>query len=447
MSARPSIPSPPATLFFGHLAAARERPLEYSLEITREFGDIVELRLGPSRMVLVNHPDYVQRVLQENHANYGRPAFVALMRRIVGNGLLFSEGESWLRQRRLMQPSFHREQLARYSEVMAQVADERVSSWRARASHGPLDMTREAADMAYRVVGPTLFGDEDLERAEELVPAITTTLRWLDSRTQNPVAMPLFVPTRENREFKRALATFSRIVDQLIQLRRTRPASDLLSTLIGVRDADSGEGMTDAQLRDEVLTFLIAGLETTSAALTWAFVLLAQHPNVLAQVRAEHRAVCGDNSPRPEDASQMPLARMVIQEALRLYPPAFGLTRQARGNDSIGGYPIERGTQILISTYALHRSPSLWEKPDEFAPELHFAPHAVSRRPRYAFIPFGAGPRLCIGQAFAMMELQTLVPRLASAFDFELVGEVPKAETSMTLRAAGPVFMRLRTAD
>jgi cytochrome P450 len=275
------------------------------------------------------------------------------------------------------------------------------------------------------------------------------TLRWLNRRTQNPFAAPLFIPTAENREFRAARQLFAHTVLQLIQERRQRPAdgADLLSVLIAARDADSGECMSDQQLQDEVLTFLIAGLETTSVALTWTFALLAQHPEVLQRVRAEHRAVCGKNQPpRPDQLAQLPYARMVIDEVLRLYPPAFGLTRRVVQADEIDGYAIPKGAQLLVSSYALHRHPQLWAAPDSFAPELHFAPEQVEARSRFAYIPFGAGARQCIGQAFALMELQILVPTLASAFDFSLVGAPPKPEPTMTLRPGGPVLMRVQPA-
>jgi cytochrome P450 len=431
----------------GHLKPARERPLEYVLEVTRTYGDVVQLRLGPSRLIIVNHPDHVKRVLQEKHSHYGRPAFVALIRKVVGNGLLFAEGESWLRQRRLMQPSFHRDQITGYAKLMADAAESRIQSWRARPQpNQPIDLAREATELVYSIVGPTLFADSSTADANALGQAIAVTLRWLNRRTQNPLAPPLFIPTQENRTFRAALQLFSDTVQRLIGARRADPTShrDLLSVLIAARDADSGEGMSDKQLQDEVLTFLIAGLETTSVALTWTITLLAQHPDALQRVRAEQQAVCGKRPPRPDQLGQMPYTRMVIDEALRLYPPAFGLTRRVVQEDTIAGYTVPKGAQLLVSSYALHRNPTLWSAPDQFAPELHFAPEQTQGRSRFAYIPFGAGARQCIGQAFALMELQILVPTLAAAFDFSLASAPPKPEASMTLRPAGPVMMNVR---
>jgi len=456
-----SIPSPRGHLITGHLREARARPLEYVLEVTRNYGDVVQLRLGPSKLIIVNHPDHIKRVLQEKSSHYGRPAFVKLLRRIVGNGLLFAEGDTWLRQRRIMQPSFHRDHVAGFSVLMAKAVNERVQRWRARAaSAAPVDMTREAAELIYAIVAPALFGSDGSHTAHAahavhdagaLAEAITITLRWLDRRSADPVSAPLFVPTAENRQFRAAQQLFSSTVQQLIASRResSAPRGDLLSLLLAARDADTGRGMDDQQLKDEVLTFLIAGLETTSAALQWTLLLLAQHPEALRRVRDEQRKVCGSAPPRHDQLKQMPYTRAVIDESLRLYPPVFGLTRRVLKEDSLGGYPIPKDAQLLISPYALHRHPKLWTTPDSFIPERFMAePDPAQPRSRFSFIPFGAGPRQCIGQAFALMELQILVPTLAAAFDFSLADERGAAPSpSMTLRPTGPLLLHVTPSD
>lgn len=443
------IPSPPGRLVTGHLREARARPLEYMLEVTRAYGDIVQLRMGPARMVIVNHPDHVKRVLQEKHSHYGRPAFVSLLRSVVGNGLLFSEGDTWLRQRRIMQPSFHRQRIADFASIMGRAVAERIERWRARQRpDDPLDLTHETTELIATIIGPALFGSDIASTAAELGQAIDVTLRWLNQRTAKPLSAPLFVPTEENRRFRAAQRLFASSVAQLIADRRARgddaqPPGDLLSMLLAARDAETGQGMSDRQLQDEVLTFLIAGLETTNAALQWTLLLLAQHPGAAQRVRDEHRAVCGDRPPRADQLADMPYTRMVIDETLRLYPPVYGLNRRVVRQDIIHGYTIPKGTQVIVSPYALHRHPQLWSDPDAFHPE-RFDPQHAQPRSRFAYIPFGAGPRQCIGNAFAMMELQILVPSLVAAFDFSL-GEAQAVapEASMTLRPKGPVVMRV----
>ncbi|HET8940254.1 MAG TPA: cytochrome P450 [Polyangiales bacterium] len=441
-----SIPSPPGRFISGHMREASRRPLEYMLEITRAHGDIVQLRLGPSRMIIVNHPDHVKRVLQEKHSHYGRPAFVALLRRIVGNGLLFSEGDAWLKQRRIMQPSFHRERITAFAEIMRQAVAERVEQWRQRErSDQPLDMTREAAELITAINGPVLFASDLTREAPELGQAIRVLLNWLNERTLQPLAAPLFIPTAENRRFNAAKRLFTDTISRLISEHRAHAGTDLLSMLLAARDADSGESMGDKQLQDEVFTFLVAGLETTAAALQWALTLLAQHPEALQRVRAEHKSVCGSEPPRADQVASMRFTRMVIDETLRLYPPVYGLTRRVISDDKIAGYDIPKGAQVLVSPYAIHRHPQFWQHPESFAPEAHFAPEHSEGRSRFAYIPFGAGPRQCIGNALAVMELQILLPTLAAAFDFSLAdttGITP--EPSMTLRPKGPVLMHAR---
>ncbi len=446
-SSRP-IPGPRGRFLLGNLEEAQSRPLEYVLEVTREYGDLSQVRLGPSKLIIVNAPELVKHVLQEKHANYGRPAFVPLLRRVVGNGLLFSEGDYWLRQRRIMQPTFHRERIAGFARTMAAAVERRVETWLARPEGGALDMSREMQRLSFEIVGRALFSTELDDDADALGAAIRCTLAWLNERTVRPIAPPLFVPTASNRRFRAAQRLFASTMTELIAERRSaqQESHDLLSMLLAARDPDTGVAMTDTQLRDEILTFLIAGYETTSAALEWILILLARHPGAAKRIRAEHGAVCGSRAPSPAEIPRMPYTRMVIEEALRLYPPVFGLSRRVIADDELRGHRIPKGAQVLVSPYAMHRSPTLWEHPEEFDPD-RFTPEIHKQRHRHVYIPFGAGPRLCIGSAFAMMELQVLIPTLTSALHLELDGNADIApQTCMTLRPKGPVTMRVYPA-
>jgi cytochrome P450 len=442
------IPGPRGHFFTGSLREARERPLELMVEIARDYGDLAQVRVGPLRMVLITHPDHVKHVLQEQHARYGRPAFVPLLRRVVGNGLLFSEGELWLRQRRTMQPMFHRERIAGFARIMGEAVSKRVAAWRSRTSEAPLDLSREMSELSFEIVGRALFSTDLTAQAGELGAAIQRTLKWLEQRTVQPFSTPLFIPTAENRGFRAAQKLFARTIDAMLAERRSgaHDPGDLLSMLLAARDPDTGAGMSDEQLRAEVLTFLIAGYETTSAALEWTLLLLSRHPDAAERVRAEHLSVCGERPPIPDDLPRMPYTRMVIDEALRLYPPVFGLSRRVIADDELGGYAIKKGVQLLVSPYAVHRNPAFWPDPERFDPE-RFAPERAKQRPRYAHIPFGAGPRQCIGNAFALMELQVVIPTLIGALRFELApGADPTPQPRMTLRPRGPLLMNVRPA-
>ena len=438
-----AIPGPKGGLLLGSLREARARPLEMMLEVTRQYGDLVQLRLGPMRMIIVNHPDHVKRVLLDNQANYGRPAFVPMIRKLVGNGLLFSEGPFWLRQRRIMQPMFHRERIAGFARTMGDAVNARVQAW--RAAPGTVDVTRAMAELTFEIVGRTLFSTDLTREAAELGDAIQFTLYWLDQRTVQPLAAPLFVPTRDNLRFRAVQKLFAETIGQMIAARRNGGEQpDLLSMLMAARDPDNGEAMSDKQLHDEVLVFLIAGYETTSAALEWTLCLLAQHAKVVDRLREEQRAICADSPPNLEQLSRMPYTRAVIDEALRLYPPVYGLSRSVNADDELAGYRIPKGTQLLVSPYAMHRHPEFWPNPDAFDPERFLGEHA-GKQLRYAYFPFGGGPRQCIGNAFAMLELQILVPTLIGALQFELEDQAPiVAQPRMTLRPRGPVRMRVR---
>lgn len=443
-----TIPGPKGSFFTGSMKEARERPLELLLEVTRTYGDVSQIRMGPIRLVILNHPDHVKRVLQEKSSTYGRPPFVKLMRRVVGNGLLFSEGDFWRRQRRTMQPMFHRERVAGFARTMGQVVSARIQAWRARATEAPLDVSREMAHLTFAIVGRTLFSTDLSGEASELGAAIQFVLRWLDDRNSDPVAWPLFVPTAENRRFRAAQRLFADTTARMIAERRATRVDpgDLLSMLLAARDPETGEGMSDRQIHDEVFTFLVAGYETTSAALEWTLMLLAQHPDAQERVRAEQRAVCGARAPMPDDLPSMPFTRRVIDESLRLYPPVFGLSRRVVEDDEIAGYRIPEGAQVLVSPFAVHRHPELWERPDAFDPE-RFATERAKDRPRYAHFPFGGGPRQCIGNAFAIMELQVLLPAMLGAFRFALAeGADLTPQPRMTLRPRGPMRMHLAPA-
>ena len=448
MAASKAIPGPKGSFFTGSLKEARERPLEMMLELTREHGDVTQVRMGPMRLIVINHPDHVKRVLQEKSAIYGRPAFVSMLRRIVGNGLLFSEGELWLKQRRTMQPMFHRERIAGFARVMGEAVARRVSAWRALAPGAKLDISREMSELTFDIVGRTLFSTDLSGDAAALGEAIQVALAWLDARTVDPMAMPLFVPTAENRRMRAAQRLFAATITRLVAERRAshEDPGDLLSMLLAARDPETGAGMDDQQIHDEMFTFLVAGYETTSAALEWTLILLARHPEIAERVRLEHREVCGARPPTPEDLPHMPVARGVIEESLRLYPPVFGMQRRVLADDEIGGYAIPRGAQVLVSPFAMHRHPGFWPDPDVFDPD-RFSPERSEGRPRFAHFPFGGGPRQCIGSGFARMELQVILPAVIGALRFELAEDADTTpDPRMTFRPRGPVTMHVHPA-
>jgi len=394
------------------------------------------------------HPDQVKHVLQENHRTYQKnfPNMKAAQE-IFGNGLFTNDGESWLHQRRLMQPSFHHQKLTSFGRLMTEATTALLEQWREAApGETPLDIWVEMARLTLRIAGQALFS-HDLSNEADRIGRTFTTLGPLISRYTSLPFPPLWVPTPGNRRLLAGLNALNAVVYAIIDERRKRPGdldgSDLLGMLLCAQDEETGEGMSDQQLRDEVLTLLLAGHETTAAALTWAWYLLAQHPEVECRLHTELGTVLGERLPTAGDLDALPYTRMVIQEAMRLYPPAFGFTRFAITPDDLGGYHLPANSVVFLSAYCTHRHPAFWEEPDVFDPE-RFTPERSAGRPRFAYFPFGGGPRQCIGNAFAMMEAQLVLATVAQRYSLRLVpGHRVEPFVQLTMRPRSGLPMTL----
>jgi cytochrome P450 len=423
----------------GSAYAVGHDPMRFALDIWHHYGDVVRFRLLSWPAYALYHPDHVKHVLQENHRNYNKDFFIMkATRQIFGNGLFTNDGESWLRQRRLMQPSFHHKRLASFGRLMTEATVAMLERWQATTPGDvPLDIPLEMMRLTLRVAGLSLFS-LDLSNEVDTVGRTFTTIGPLLSRYANLPFPPLWVPTPGNRRLQAGLNTLNTVVYAIINERRTRPidtdAADLLGMLLSARDEETGEGMSDQQLRDEVLILLLAGYETTATALTWTWYLLSQHPEVERHLHAELDTVLSGRLPTVEHLDALPYTRMVIQEVLRLYPPAFGFTRHAVASDEIGGYRIQANSMVFVSQYCTHRHPAFWEEPEVFDPE-RFTPERSAGRPRFAYFPFGGGPRQCIGNAFALMEAQLVLATVAQRYSLRLVpGHPVEPHVLVTLR-------------
>jgi cytochrome P450 len=413
----------------------------------RDRGDIVRYHLAGNLMYLINHPAGVQRVLQDNNRNYPRGKIFAMMRAYFGNGLVFSDGEFWLRQRRLMQPMFHNRHVIGYAGEMRAAAQDLSADWHKAAKSGqPVDISRDLTYLTMRVVTRALFSS-GVEGAEgDLGEAITVLLDELTFRFDVPFYPPTSVPTLRNLRYRKAVRTLDSMLYGVIQQRRAmaedqRPR-DLLTMLIEARD-DDGQGMSDQQLRDEVLTMFAAGHETTANALTWAYYLLASHPEIEQRLQSELQGILGGRAPGEEDFSSLRFTRNVIDETLRLYPPAWITNRQAHADDQIMGCPIPAGAVMTLSPYAMHRDPRFWPDPEIFDPD-RFTPERSADRPRYAYFPFGGGPHQCIGQGFALLEAVLVIATLSQQFQLRLApGFTPKTKPSLTLRPKDGMWMQI----
>jgi len=420
-------------------------------------GGIVPLRIGLRRGHLVSDPALVRQVLLDNIANYDKrtPSFDAV-RIVLGNGMLTSEGGFWKRQRRIASPAFHGESVRRFAPILTRMAAACAAEWDEAAQAGrTVDACSDMMKVTLRAVAETLFGDDLGESAAEINRVFPAILSCLAARVAAPIRAPLWIPTANNRRLRPALASLDAIVERLIATKRRRlaeddgadrPERDLLTILMLARDEETGEGMSDWQLRDEVMTLLIAGHETTANALSWLWVLLDRHPAETERLRAELVASTAGRPPAVEDLPRLPRLRAVIQETLRLYPPVWMFNRRAIGRDQLGGCRIAAGDLVIIVPYAIHRLPRLWSDPEVFRPE-RFESGREEQKNKFAYLPFGAGPRICLGASFAMIESQIIAGTLLSRFRPRLADPAAlRPEPRVTLRTSRPVELRLEPA-
>ena len=417
----------------------------FDVMATLDKGPICYTKLLGKRIYFVNDAEYVKRILLDNVANYPKSVtYRNNLRPFLGDGLLISEGEFWKRQRRLAQPAFHLRRLKVLADAMADCATRMTAAW----EHGRvIDVMSSMNAVTMDIVARTLFG-ADVSGDIQAVYDAMTVLGEETGRIR-PTAffdLPEFITRPRSRRFAQAVATLDAIVNRIVAERRAsgETRDDLLSMLLEARDEDSGQGMTDRQLRDELVTLFLAGHETTAIALTWTFHLLAQNPRVEGILQKEVDEVLPEReAPGFDDLERLPYARMVAEEAMRLYPPAYVFSRRAAGEDRLGPYRMPAGAHIVISPYALHRRPDYWPEPEGFWPE-RFAPGARTDRPKMAYLPFGGGPRICIGNSFAMMEHAIVLATAVRHWRLESIpGREVKTEPRITLRPRGGLPMRL----
>lgn len=439
---------PPDVSLWRVLRGYRSDPLQRWTEIRRQHGDVARYRFAGIDTYLVASADGARRVLQDNAANYTKehPSY-RMLRRLFGNGLLTSEGSFWLRQRRLAQPAFHKERIAQMAARMAAAATETAARWDALAAAGrPLAMLPEMSRLTLTVVGDALFGSALSSRAGDVGEAWKVLNHQLAERFSRRRLLPPVLPTRYDRDFRAARRALFSVVDAVIAERRARGGGgdDLLAMFMAARDEESGERMNDAQLRDELVTMLLAGHETTAVALTWTWARLDAHPDTAARLHDELARVLGGRAPAAADVPSLPYTRAVVSEALRLHPPSYIISRAVRADDVVTGFRVRKGGSTVLSPLLLHHDERYWDAPNEWRPERWLDGEAEKRRPRFAFIPFSAGPRQCIGNSFSLMESTLVLATLAQRFAPALVEPaLPKTEYGVLARPAGEVPMRL----
>jgi cytochrome P450 len=433
MTQRRRPPGPTGTFLGGNLPEFRRDRLAFYVNCARAYGDVVAVRFGYRRVYIVNHPDLIESVLVTQARHFIKHWALRLNPLVLGKGLLTSEGDFWLRQRRLMQPAFQKNRVTAYAGSMVEAAQRMLARWRPGERR---EILTEMSRLTLEIAAKTLFDADVTGDAADVGAALQVLLDNFLRRFSSLVPVPLWVPTPANLRLRRAVRRLDAIIYRFIEERRQShdEKGDLLSLLLHARDELDQSGMTDRQLRDEAMTLFLAGHETTALTLAWTWYLLATHEGAAARVADEVDAVVGDRPPTAEDLPRLRYVESVILESMRLYPPAYVIGREAVADCEVGGYHVPRGLTIMLPQWSVHRDPRYYDDPEKFRPE-RWLEGLAQRLPRYAYFPFGGGPRLCIGNHFAQLETVLVLAVLARHYRFTLADAAPvRPAPTFTLR-------------
>jgi cytochrome P450 len=440
-------PGPPRSATFSLLRKLNGDRLSLMTQAAREYGDAVRVAIGPKVLYLFNSPEAAKHVLADNAANYHKGIGLVQAKRAIGDGLLTSEGALWKEQRKIIKPVFQQRRISQQAGIVADEAAKLVARLRGRAGQGPVNVVEEMTGLTLGVLGRALL-DADLDEFDSIGHSFESVQDQAMFEMVTLGAVPQWVPLPKQRRFRAAREDLDRIVAHLVADRAARPrdGDDVVSRLIAstAKEADPEVGRN--RMRDELVTLLLAGHETTASTLSWAFHLLGRHPEVAEKLHAEAVEVLGDRLPEAEDMRRLPYTGRVVQEVMRLYPPVWILTRQAQQADVVAGYGVPAGADVLVCPYALHRHPGLWSDPDAFDPD-RFLPENSTGRPTYAYLPFGAGPRFCVGNTLGLMEAAFVLAMVARELRLTGTGAPVTAEPMLSLRVKGglPMSVTART--
>jgi cytochrome P450 len=441
MSTTPLPPGPKGNLLTGNFAELNRDWLGCYTKYARQYGDVVSYRIGPFRTALISHPTLIEKVLVTHAAKLRKSPIQHLIRPLVGDGIFLSEGEPWKRQRRLTSPPFHRQRIGIYGDRMARHAGAVVAEF---AEGQTRDIYQDMTCLALRIVSNTLFDVEVGGKLADVERVLARAMQALSSRLDSPLPLPNWVPTPALFGLRKARRELDSLIDDFIAQRRgSATGNDLLSLLLAARDSEGGSGLTHQQVRDEAITLFVAGFETTAIALAWTFWLLAHHAEIASCLRSELDAVLGGRLPTSEDLPKLKYLESVVLESLRLYPPAWVFARQTLEEIEVGGFRIPKGWGVEVSQWVTQRDPRFWDQPEKFDPS-RWRDGLLSRLPRFAYFPFGGGPRTCIGNAFATMEAMLVVAAVSSRAVLEPVdGASVVPEPGFTLRPKPGVHLRV----
>jgi len=437
------LPGPEGDTIVGSLADLGRDPLGFLTQCARDYGDIVPMRLGLTSVCLITNPDYIEQVLKDRET-FIKSRGLRVLKTLLGEGLLTAEGDSWLSHRRLAQPIFHQKKINGYATAMVDYAEQMLAIWRDGETR---DVHAEIMRLTLRIVMKTIFNTEiDEGEARTVANALDVAMHWFESKRRQGFLVWEWFPRPENIQYRRTIAEMDEAIYKLIQQRRDsdEETKDLLSMLMHARDEETGQQMNDKQLRNEVVTLMLAGHETTANALSWTWVLLSKYPEVRNKLQDELNQVLAGRSPTVEDIPQLRYTDMVIKESMRLYPPVSIIGREAVRDCTIGDYAVPEGCAIQISQWVMHRHPRYFENPEIFQPE-RWEDNLEKRLPRGVYIPFGDGPRICIGRGFALMEAILLLATIAQKFQLDVLPGFPIVpQPSITLRPEYGVKVQLK---
>lgn len=403
---------------------------EFLTKVARQYGDVAQFSIANLKFYEVVHPDGVQHVMEDNQRNYERGKMFDPIRNLIGNGLLLSDGAFWQRQRGLMEPTYHLQNIARFGETITQDAKALAEHWQMYAAQGQaFDALQDLYNLALKTTTRVVLSVETPDDLETVIRSIRLLLENISFHFETPFYPSMNVPTPRNRKLAQALRTFDQILFRSIEARRRKTPTDggglgedLLGMFMAARSTETGQGMTDEELRTEIVTVFATGPEPTAIAVAWAFYFLAKHPDVQEKLATELAQALNGRPPTVADLPGLVYTRMVLQESLRLFPPAWLINRSAIGDDEIGGYAIPAGGVIMMSPYLTHRHTSFWEDPEKFDPE-RFSAERSAGRSKFAYFPFGVGPHQCIGMDLAMLQAQLTLATLVQRFHLELLPE------------------------
>jgi cytochrome P450 len=440
-----TIPQVKGDFLLGNLSQMMANPFQALCDWRRDYGDLVSFRLVTRQFYLFSHPKLIEQALIKQSDVFvktyhpKKPIGLAL---VLGQGLITSQGDVWQRQRRLMQPIFQRSNITTLLPQIATAGSNMLDRWQKLGEGAEVNLSGEMLQLTLEVITQTMFSASVLNKIEQISPSLDTLLRYATKTLLNPLTLPLYVPTPANQKFKQALGIIDDVIYGIIDQRRTASSAhnDLLDMLLRARDDNSGEKMTDRQIRDEVITIFSAGHETTANLLSWTLYLLARHPDVLAKLHRELDGLLQGRIPDAEDLQQLVYTRAILNESMRFRPPAGIMLRKVNKDTEVDGYSLKAGRLAIFSIFNLHHHADFWPRPDQFDPERFLIPE----NRRFSFMPFGTGERICIANHFALMEAQLLLSMIVQHCDLQLLDtDEVEIELAVALRPKGGIPVRI----